>query len=63
MYIKLDGDNNGHLLYDLSRDNIIVTMNHQSVLVPKDLIEPINRTESFNNKNQVDHFNIEQSIV
>ena len=48
---------------DLSMDKIIVTMNYQSVPVPEDLIEPMNITESSNNKNQVDHFNIKHSTV
>ena len=63
MYIKPNGDNNGHLIYDLLRDKILVTTNYQSVPIPVDLFEPTNRTESSNNKMQVDHFNIEQSIV
>ena len=63
LYVELNGDNNGHLIYDLSKDKIVVTMNYQSVLVPEDLIEPINRTESSNNKNQVDQFNIKHSTV
>ena len=63
LYIKPNGDNNGHLIYDLSRDKIVVTTNYQSVPVPTDLFEPTNRTESSNNKIQVDHFDIKQSIV
>ena len=63
LYIKPNGDNNYHLIYDLLRDKIAVIMNYQSVPVPEDLIEPMNRTESSNNKIQVDHFDIEQSIV
>ena len=50
-------------MYDLSSDKIAVTMNYQSVPVPDDLIEPMNRTESSNNKNQVDHSNAEQSTI
>ena len=60
MYIKPNGDNNGHLIYDLLRDIFVVTMNYQSVPVPEYLIEPMNRTKSTNN---VDHFDIKQSMV
>ena len=63
LYIKPNGDNNGHLINDLSRDKTVVIIDYQSVPVPEDLIEPMNRTESSNNKNQVDYFNIKQSIV
>ena len=63
LYIKPNGDNNGHLIYDLWRDKVIVATNYQSVPVPADLFEPMNRTESSNNKIQIDHFDIKQSIV
>ena len=46
-----------------SMDNIVVTMKYQSVPVPGDLIEPMNKNCSSNNKILVDHFDIEQSIV
>ena len=45
------------------RDKIIVTTNYQSVLVPTDLLELTNRTESSYNKIQVNHFDVKQSIV
>ena len=63
LYIKLNGDNNGHLIYDLSRDKIVVTINYQSISAPGDLIELMNKADSSNNKIQVDHFDIKQSIV
>ena len=63
IYIKPNGDNNGHLIHDLSREKIVVTMNYQSVPVPGDLIEPMKKTDSSNNKIRVDHFDIKQSIV
>ena len=49
LYIQPNGDNNGHLIYDLSRDEIIDTTNYQSLPVPTDTFEPTNRTESSNN--------------
>ena len=63
LYIKQNDDNNSHLIYDLSRDKIVITTNYQSVPVPTDLFEPSNRSESSNNKIQVDHFDVEHSIV
>ena len=63
LYIKPNGDNNGHLIYDLSRDKIVVTTNYKSVPVPVDLFEPMNRIESSNNKIQVDSFNIKQPMI
>ena len=63
LYIEPNAVNNGHLIYNLSTDQIVVTMKYQSVSVPKDLIELVNKTDSSNNKIQIDHFNIEQSIV
>ena len=47
-YIEPNGDNNGHLICDLSRDKIVGTMNYQSVPVPGDLIEPMNKTDPSN---------------
>ena len=63
LYIEPNGDNNGHLIYDLSSDKIVVTMNYQSVLIPTDLFEPTNITESCNNKIQVDHFDVEHPSI
>ena len=38
LYIKQNGDSNDHLIYKLSKDQILVTMKYQSVPVPEDLI-------------------------
>ena len=63
LYIKPKDDNNSHFIYDLSRDKIIVPINYQSAPLTEDLIEPMNRTESSNNKIQVDYFDVDHSIV
>ena len=63
LYIKTIGNNNGHLIYDPLRGKIAVTTDYQLVPVPVDQFEPTNRTESSNNKIQVDHFDIKQSII
>ena len=38
-------------------------MKYQSIPVPKDLIKSVNTKHSFDNKIQIDHFNIEQYIL
>ena len=63
LYIEPNGDNSSHLIYDLSKDKIVVTTNYQSVPVLADTFEPTNRTKSSNNKIQNDHFDIKQSMV
>ena len=61
-YIKPNDYNNDHLIYNLSTDKIVVTMKYQSVPVPRDLIELMNKIDSSKNKIRVDHFDIKQSI-
>ena len=63
LYIEPNGDGNGHLIYTLSLDKILVTMKYQSVPIHKDLIKMMNKTDSSDNKIQISHFNIEQSVV
>ena len=63
LYIKPNDIGNGHLIYRLSTDQILVTKEYQLVPVPEDLIKAINKTDSSNNKIQVDHLNSEDSIV
>ena len=63
LYIKPNGDNNGHLIHDLTRDKILVPTNYQLVPLLVDLFGPTNRTKSYNNKIQVVHFDIKQSLV
>ena len=63
LYIKPNGDGNGHLLFKLLTDQIIVIIKYQSVSVPEDLIGTTNKTDSSNNKNPIGSFDIEQSVV
>ena len=63
LYIEPNDDNKGQLIYDLSTDKIVVTIKYQSVPVPGDLIEPINKIDSSNNKIHVYHFDIKQFTV
>ena len=63
LYIKPNDDGNGHLIYKLSTDQILVTMKYQSVPVPEALIAMMYKSDSSDNKIQIDHFDIEQSVV
>ena len=63
LYIKPSDNNSGHLIYRLSTGQILVTKEWQSVPVSEDLIEAISKTDSYNNKIQVNHFNSDHSIV
>ena len=63
LYIRPNNDGNGHLIYKLSTDQILVTMKYQSVPLPEDLIKAMNKTDSSDNKIQVNHSNGDHSIV
>ena len=63
LYIEPNGDNNYHLIYKLSTDQILVTIKYQLVPIPEDLIETANKTESSDNKIQINCFDIKQSVV
>ena len=56
LYIRPNDDGSGHLIYRLSTDQILVTKDCQSVPVPEDLIEAISKTDSYENKFQVNNF-------
>ena len=63
MYVKPNGDNNGHLIYKISTDQVLVIMKYQSVPVPENLIKLTDKTDSSDKKIRIDHFDIEQSVV
>ena len=44
-------------------DQIVVTMKYQSIPVPKNLIETMNKTGSSDSKIQINHFDNNQSII
>ena len=56
LYIKPNDDGNGHLIYKLSKDQILVTTKYPLVPVPGDLIKMMNRQDSPDNKIQINHF-------
>ena len=69
LYIGPNNDGNGHLIYKLYIDQILVTMNYQSVPVPvpvpvpEDLTKEMNKIYASDNKIQIGHLNSNQSIV
>ena len=63
MYVRPNDDGNGHLIYRLYTDQILVTKEYQSVPVPEDLIEAINEINLYDNKTQVIYFNSNHSIA
>ena len=63
LYIGPNDNSNVHLIFELSTDQILVTMKYQSVTVPEDLTETMNKTDSSDNKIQIDHFDSNQSVV
>ena len=44
-------------------DQVLVTMEYESVSVPEALTEAISKTESYDNKNQTNRFDTNHSIV
>ena len=63
LYIRPNDIGNGHLIYRLSTDQILVTKEYQSVPVSDDLIEAINETNLYDNKIQVIHLKGNHSIA
>ena len=66
LYILSIGPNNDcnrHLIYKLSTDQILVAMKYQSVLIPRNLMDTMNKTDSLNIKIQINHFDSGQSMV
>ena len=61
-YMSKD-NSNGHLIYRPCTDQIVVTKDYQTVPVSEDLVNTINKTDSYDNKSQVDNLDTIQSIV
>lgn len=62
LYIRPNDIGNGHLIYRLSIDQILVTKEYRSVHVSEDLIEAISEVNSSDNNIQAIHFNNYQAI-
>ena len=63
LYIRPNDTGNGHLIYRLSKDQISITKEYQSVPVSDGLIEAINKINSYGNKIQAIHLEDNHSIV
>ena len=63
LYIWSSDNSDGHLIFKISTYQILVTMTYQLIHVPEDLVEVINKTDSSNNKVQVNHFDSNHYIV
>ena len=63
LYVRPNNNGNGHLIYRLSMDQVLVTKDYQSVPVPEDLIEATSETESYDYNNQTNSFKVNHSIV
>ena len=50
LYVRPNDNGNGHLIYRISTDQIIVTKDYQTVPVPKDLVEAIYKIIPIGNK-------------
>ena len=62
LYIRPNDIGIWHLVYRLSTDQMLVTKEYQTIHVPEDPIEAISKTNSYDNKIQVIHFNNDQAI-
>ena len=57
LYIGLNNNGIGHLIFKLSTKEILTTMEYQPVPVHENIFETISETDSFTNKIQIDHAN------
>ena len=63
LYIRPSDNGNGHLIYRLFMDQILVTRKYQSVPVSEDLIEAISEINSYDKKIKITQFNSNHPIV
>ena len=63
LYIGPNDSSNGHLIFQLSTKQTLVTIKHKPIHILEDLNEAINEKDSFNNKIRVDHFGSDYFIV
>ena len=63
LYIGLNNNGIGHLIFKLSTKKILTTMKYQPVPVPENLIKTISETDSFTNKIQINHSNSNRFIA
>ena len=63
LYIKPNDIGEGHLIYRLSTDQVLITKDYPPVHVSDNLIEAMNKTNSYDNKIQVIHLKNDHSTV
>ena len=63
LHIRPNDIGNRHLIYKLSINQILITKDYQAVPVSDDLIEAMNKTNSYDNKIQVMHLKNNHSTV
>ena len=56
LYIRPKDNGIGHLIFKISTKQILNTMKYQPIPVPEDLLEAINKMDSFTTKIQIDRF-------
>ena len=57
LHVRPNDNGIGHLIFNLSTSQILITMKYQIIHVPENLIKVNNKKDSFTNKIQVNHFN------
>ena len=63
LYVKPNENGTKHLIYRPSTNQMVFTKDYWTVPVPKDLVDTIWKTDLYDNKSQVDDFDMIHSIV
>ena len=63
LYVKLNNNSNGHLIYRSSTDQIVVTKDYRTVPAPEALVDTTSKTDAYDKKSQVDNLDTIQSKV
>ena len=63
LYVKPNEKGNGHLIYRLSTDQIVVTKDYQTIPVPEYLVDTTCKSDPYENKSQVNDVDMIISIV
>ena len=56
-------EDNGHFIYRLSMDQIVVTKDYKTVPLPEDIVDTICKSDPYKNKSQVNHIDTIISTV
>ena len=63
LYIGPNDSSTGHLIFKLSTNQILTTPKYKPVTIPDDLIEAINKMDTFTNKIQINYFDSDHYIA